>query len=92
VNFYRRTYWHDSAFEAVERFMAITDKYRVSPMALALGWVRSNPVVTACIVGARTEEQLEQNLKAWGEPLPAEALAEATAVGDWHRENAPWVG
>ncbi|MEX0762190.1 MAG: aldo/keto reductase [Dehalococcoidia bacterium] len=90
--FYRRTYWHDIYFEAVEQFMAVTEKYGVSPMALALGWVRSNPVVTSCIVGARTEEQLDQNLKAWAEDVPSEALDEATRVGDWLRDNAPWPG
>jgi aryl-alcohol dehydrogenase-like predicted oxidoreductase len=59
-------------------------------MALALMWVRKNPAVSACIVGARTLEQLQQNLVAWEEDVPAEALDEATAIGDRLWDVAPW--
>jgi aryl-alcohol dehydrogenase-like predicted oxidoreductase len=74
----------------MERFIGVTEKYNVSPMALALRWVISNPVMTSCIVGARTFEQLEQNLAAWDEDVPQEALDEATAIGDWLWDTAPW--
>ena len=70
--------------------MAVTQKYGVSPNALALRWVITNPVMTACIVGARTLEQLEQNLAAWEEEVPQEALDEATAIGDTLWDTAPW--
>ena len=53
--FYRRTYWHDSAFEAVERFLGVAKRHGLTPFQLGAGWVRKNPVVTSLIVGARTE-------------------------------------
>ena len=90
ANFYRTTYWNEPTFKAMERFIGASEKYGVSPMALALRWVISNPVLTACIVGARTLDQLEQNLAAWEEDVPQEALDEATAIGDWLWDTAPW--
>ena len=88
--FYRNTYWNEITFGAMEDFIAVTEKHAVSPMALALKWNRSNPAVSACIVGARTLEQLEQNLVAWEEKVPQEALDAATAIGDQLWRTAPW--
>lgn len=90
ANFYRLTYWNQQTFKAMEQFMAVTEKYGISPNALALRWVISNPVLTSCIVGARTLEQLDQNLAAWESDVPEEALDEATAIGDWLWDTAPW--
>ena len=90
ANFYKSTYWNEETFDAMEQFIAVTEKYSISPMALALMWVRKNPAVSACIVGARTLEQLQQNLVAWEEDVPTEALDEATAIGDRLRDVAPW--
>lgn len=90
ANFYKTTYWNEPAFDAMEQFIAVTEKYGVSPMALALKWVRTNPAVSACIVGARTLEQLQQNLLAWEEDVPNEAISEATAIGDHLWDVAPW--
>ena len=69
-------------FETMETIIAIGERYGVSANALALRWVISNPVVTSCIVGARTEKQLRSNLLAWEEDVPQEALDEATAASE----------
>lgn len=90
ANFYKTTYWNEATFDAMEQFMAVTEKFNVSPMSLALKWVRSNPAVSACIVGARTLEQLQQNLVAWEEEVPVGAIDEATAIGDRLWDTAPW--
>ncbi len=90
--FYRNTYWNEPTFQAMDDFMKVTEKHGVTPMALALRWVRSNPVVTACIVGARDTKQLTQNLVAWDEQVPQEALDEATAIGDRLLDTLPWQG
>lgn len=87
--FYRRTYWHDVQFEAVEKFIALCKKHGVSPYQLGPKWVMQQPAVTACIIGARTEEQLEANLRDWEAPVPPEALQEANEVADWARLNGP---
>ena len=90
ANFYKNTYWNQITFDAMEKFMTVTVKYGLSPMALALKWTRTNPAVSACIVGARTLEQLQQNLVAWEEEVPNEAINEATAIGDELWDTAPW--
>ncbi len=90
--FYRRTYWNDVAFEASEKFGAVAKKHGVSRQSLALTWVRSQPGITACIVGAKDQKQMKENLAAWEEKVTAEAVNEATVVGDWLRQNGPWVG
>lgn len=89
--FYRRTYWHESAFEAVDRFLAVAKRHGMTPFQLGAGWVRKNPVVTALIVGARTEEQLESNLRDWEAAVPPDALREVDEIADWHRDHAPLV-
>lgn len=90
ANFYKSTYWNKAMFDAMEQFIVVTEKYNVSPMSLALMWVRINPAVSACIVGARTLEQLQQNLVAWEEDVPAKAIDEATAIGDRLWDVVPW--
>lgn len=89
-NFYKTTYWNQVTFDAMEKFISVTEKYGVSPMSLALKWIRINPAVSACIVGARTLEQIQQNLVAWEEEVPQEAIDEATAIGDHLWDTAPW--
>jgi len=59
-------------------------------MALALKWVRSNTAVSSCIVGARTLKQIQQNLIAWKENVPTEALNAATTIGDHLWDTVPW--
>lgn len=90
VGFYKNTYWNEIMFDAMEQFIGVAKKYALSRMALALKWVRSNPAVSSCIVGARTCDQLEQNLAAWDEDVPSEAIEEATAIGNRIWVTAPW--
>lgn len=42
----------------------IAEKNGVTPSQIALSWVTNRPAVTAPIIGARTLDQLEQNLIA----------------------------
>ncbi len=79
---YRATYWSDSNFDVVERISNIAEQHGISTNALTLQWCLNNPVVTSCIVGADTEEQLISNLKAWEEDVPQEALIEATEASE----------
>ncbi|MDE2725628.1 MAG: aldo/keto reductase [Gemmatimonadota bacterium] len=79
---YRATYWSQPMFDAMEQIVQVAENYGVSANALALRWVISNSVVTSCIVGARTEEQLHSNLLAWEEDVPQDALEEATKASE----------
>jgi len=61
---YRRRYWQEAQFAAVEQlkeFFAARNK----PLAqVAVAWVLAQPEVTSPIVGATSAEQLEQSLPA----------------------------
>ncbi|MBL8087562.1 MAG: aldo/keto reductase [Chthonomonas sp.] len=49
--------------EAIARYKKIADRYEITMTELALGWVASRPGVTSPIIGARSEQQLEQAVK-----------------------------
>lgn len=49
---------------ALERWEAFAEERGQSPATLALAWLLSNPVVTAPIVGPRTQQQLDDALAA----------------------------
>ncbi|HEX4298290.1 MAG TPA: aldo/keto reductase [Devosia sp.] len=78
---------------ASERVWAIIDELEaigtargVSMAEVALAWLCGRPAVTSVILGARTTEQLAQNLKADGLKLTAEEVARLDAA------SAPVMG
>ncbi len=79
---YRDFYWSERNLDVVKSISGVADKYGVSTNALILRWVIRNPAVTSCIVGSATLDQLKENLAAWEEEVPDEALAEATEASD----------
>jgi aryl-alcohol dehydrogenase-like predicted oxidoreductase len=59
---------------------------------IALNWLLQRPTVSSVIIGARTEEQLKQNLQAAGWNLTPEQVAKLDAASDvtpvypyWHQ-------
>jgi aryl-alcohol dehydrogenase-like predicted oxidoreductase len=61
---------------------------------VALNWVLQRPTVASVIMGARTEEQLRQNLGAVGWDLTADQIAKLDAASDvtpiypyWHQRG-----
>ena len=54
----------DRGFAVVQVLRDIAAERNVSPSQVALNWVRRNSDVTSVIVGARTAEQLQDNLNA----------------------------
>jgi aryl-alcohol dehydrogenase-like predicted oxidoreductase len=58
--------------------------------AMAVGWVLSNPAITAPIVGASRPEQLADSLTAAERgPLPADLKAKLDEMTqDWRRVDA----
>jgi aryl-alcohol dehydrogenase-like predicted oxidoreductase len=66
--------------DIVETVVAVAAELGVTPSQVALAWVASQPGVTAPIFGARTLEQLEDNLVAADLALPKEAQAKLDAV------------
>lgn len=80
---YRRRYWHPRQFAAVDGLSAIARDAGMTLTTLALRWMRSQPIVDVVLIGASTDEQLAQNLKAVHEsPLPRDVLEACDAVWD----------
>ncbi|HEX4654882.1 MAG TPA: aldo/keto reductase [Mycobacteriales bacterium] len=65
-------YLDDRAGRVVGAVMTAADGLGVSPLAVALAWVRDRPGVVAPIVGARTVGQLKGSLDGDGVVLPDE--------------------
>jgi aryl-alcohol dehydrogenase-like predicted oxidoreductase len=65
----------DRTYRVVDAVRDIADKRGVSPAVVALAWLADRPAVTSVILGARTLEQLEDNLAAADVHLAAEETA-----------------
>lgn len=71
----------DSLIKQAEQFRALTQFEEITFGQLALHYAISHPAVSAAIPGARTAEQLEQNIAASnGVGLSAETLAKIKAI------------
>ena len=65
-----RPYLDERSRRVVESVMTAADGLGVSPLAVALSWVRDQPGVASAIVGARTHAQLAGALTAEDVVLP----------------------
>ena len=85
-------YLADSARSVVDAVLTAADGLGVSPVAVALAWVRDRPGVVAPIVGARTAAQLQASLAAEDVSLPEEirtALDDVSAPPIGYPEDMP---
>jgi aryl-alcohol dehydrogenase-like predicted oxidoreductase len=62
--------------ELIDRLRGIAEKYGKPVGQVAVAWVLRNPAVTAAIVGARSPQQVEQNVGAADLQLTDEDVAE----------------
>ncbi len=68
-------YDEDALYDVVDVLVDVAEARGVSPAQIALAWLLGRTGVTSVIVGARTEEQLADNLAAAGLELTAEERA-----------------
>ncbi|WP_019586127.1 aldo/keto reductase [Deinococcus apachensis] len=73
----------------LERYEALCRDLGEQPADVALAWLLSNPVVTAPIIGPRTMEQLEGNLRALDIQLSGDILKELDAIWPGPGGQAP---
>jgi len=66
---------NERTYAVVEQLERIARELHSSPARVALAWVQQRPGVTATIIGARTLQQLEDNLAALDLQLRPEQLA-----------------
>lgn len=79
-------YLDDRCSRIVDSVLTAADGLGVSPVSVALAWVRDRPGVAAPVVGARTAAQLQAALASEAVTLPAEI---AQALSD---VSAPLLG
>lgn len=70
----------DKLYATIEELVAIGEDHGVSAAQVALAYTIAKPAVTSVIVGARTEEQLSDNLAAAELTLSADELDRLDAV------------
>jgi aryl-alcohol dehydrogenase-like predicted oxidoreductase len=88
-------YLDERASRIVGSVMTAADGLGVSPLAVALSWVRDRPGVVAPIVGARTAGQLKGSLDADSTVLPDEiraALDDVSTPAIGYPEDGPQIG
>jgi aryl-alcohol dehydrogenase-like predicted oxidoreductase len=79
------------AFNVVDVMREIAQEKQVSVARIALSWLLHQSVVTSVIIGAKTPEQLADNLAAPQVNLSAEDLSRLKSVSDLPAEYPGWM-
>ncbi|XP_010457486.1 PREDICTED: uncharacterized protein LOC104738963 [Camelina sativa] len=80
---YMERYKGSLAKEATIQYIEVGKKHGLTPVELALGFVRDRPFVTSTIIGATSVEQLKEDIDAFlmtERPFSPEVLADIDAV------------
>ncbi|MGH3394244.1 MAG: aldo/keto reductase [Streptosporangiaceae bacterium] len=80
----------DRTWQVIDAVQKIAEEREVSTAEVALAWVTARPAVTSTILGARTMEQLEANLRAASLHLTAEETAALDAASDPRAVDYPY--
>jgi aryl-alcohol dehydrogenase-like predicted oxidoreductase len=82
----------DRTYDIIDAVVEVAEGLGVSGAQVALAWLLGRPAVTGLVIGARTEEQLTDNLAAVDLVLPADerakldaASVEPLAYPFWHQ-------
>ncbi|KAL1188815.1 putative voltage-gated potassium channel subunit beta [Cardamine amara subsp. amara] len=80
---YMERYKGSLAKEATVQYIEVGKKHGLTPVELALGFVRGRPFVTSTIIGATSVEQLKEDIDAFlmtERPFSPEVMADIDAV------------
>jgi aryl-alcohol dehydrogenase-like predicted oxidoreductase len=88
-------YDEDKLYDTIETLVEIASSRHVSAAQVALAWLLARPGITSVVVGARTDEQLADNLAAATLELTPEEHDRLEAVSRppliypfWHQRNS----
>jgi len=81
----------DRAFKVIDVMRGVAETHGVSIARIALAWLLHRPFVTSVIVGAKSVEQLDDNLAAANVQLTAGELARLEAVSALPKEYPGWM-
>jgi aryl-alcohol dehydrogenase-like predicted oxidoreductase len=84
----------DRLYDTIEVLVAIAEDHGVSAAQVALAWLLTRPSISSIVIGARTDEQLADNLKAVDVVLSDEELSKLEQVSRppllypyWHQHK-----
>ncbi len=80
----------DRTWNIIEAVRHIADERGATMAQVALSWVTNRPGVTSTILGARTVEQLEDNLASVDVVLTDQEVAELDTASDLHATDYPY--
>jgi aryl-alcohol dehydrogenase-like predicted oxidoreductase len=82
----------DKLYDTIETLVDVAGAHGASPAQVALAWLLGRPAVTSLVIGARTDEQLQDNLGAAALTLTADERAALDQVSapdliypHWHQ-------
>jgi aryl-alcohol dehydrogenase-like predicted oxidoreductase len=81
----------ERAFNAVDVMREIAEDKQVAVAQIALSWLLHQPVVTSVIIGAKTAEQLAENIAAPEVDLSVHDLARLKEVSELPAEYPGWM-
>ena len=77
-------------WRVVDAVQQVAEGRGISMAEVALAWVNNRPAVTSSIIGARTTEQLNTNLRAADLQLSSEECAVLDQASDLHATDYPY--
>jgi aryl-alcohol dehydrogenase-like predicted oxidoreductase len=80
----------ERTWAVIDAVAEVAKEQGVTSAAIALAWVAAQPAVTSVILGARTVEQLTDNLAAADLELTAEQLSHLTDVSSPRTDDYPY--
>ncbi len=80
----------ERTWNIIDAVQKVAEDRGVSMAVVALAWVTARPAVTSTILGARTMEQLETNLRSADLHLSAEETATLDQASDLHATDYPY--
>ena len=85
----------DLLYKVVDALDVVAKETGKTVPQIALNWLTRKPTISSVIVGARNEEQLKQNLGAFGWSLTKEQIAALDKASEvpvaypyWHQRQA----
>jgi aryl-alcohol dehydrogenase-like predicted oxidoreductase len=81
----------DRAFDCIDVMRPMAEARGCSVARIALAWLLHQPWVTSVIIGAKTREQLDENLQAGAVKLSPEELAKLDGVSALPIEYPGWM-
>ena len=92
VEAYDRRSTAERTWDVIDAVQAVADSRGITMAQVALAWLVDRPRVTSVILGARTLEQLQDNLGAAGLHLSEEETAQLDAASDPAPADYPYGG